>query len=82
MASLLGVSAPAVSQWKRSGAVPVRRLYELKDKRPDLFKPTPASVGWEIETVDAAHEGSNSADAVSAELLEVRVEQSGSSLGS
>ena len=54
MARLLGVSAPAVSQWKRTGAVPVRRLYELKDKRPDLFRTTPTHDGGEKETADAA----------------------------
>lgn len=42
VAKLLGLSAPAVYKWRRTGKIPSLRLYQLKEMQPELFNTTPA----------------------------------------
>lgn len=39
IASLLGISRQAVSAWPDEEPIPPLRMYELKERRPDLFQP-------------------------------------------
>jgi len=36
VAKILGMTAPSVYKWKKSG-IPPLRLYQLKEKRPEWF---------------------------------------------
>lgn len=38
IAGLFGCSDTAVSLWKKDGWLPDSRVYELKDKRPDIWE--------------------------------------------
>lgn len=38
VARLLGLSAPAVYKWKKSGVVPQLRVFQLREKKPEWFK--------------------------------------------
>jgi predicted DNA-binding transcriptional regulator AlpA len=37
VARLLGLSAPAVYKWKKSGVVPQLRVFQLREKKPEWF---------------------------------------------
>ena len=38
IARVLGITAPACYKWKAMGEVPMLRLYELKEKKPEWFE--------------------------------------------
>ena len=42
VARVLGLTAPAVYKWRKSGKIPGLRLYQLKELMPELFDLTPA----------------------------------------
>ena len=53
-ARVFGVKPPSVSEWAAKRRIPPLRIFQLREIRPDLFKPALAPAGGENETADAA----------------------------
>ena len=56
-AEFFGIAAPSVHEWKTKNRIPPLRIFQLRERRPDLFK--------DATQDDSADKADNGADTVS-----------------